>query len=651
MFFTYCRKWFARKTGRVASRVVSLKRTDAFLHLHALEGREVPAVFMWDGDGGNNLISNASNWSGGVAPTGLASDQLVFPTGVANLTPQDDLAGAHQFNTFEFLGTGYTLSGTGTNSVRTQLIGSSGASNTLDASLALSKIQFVTAQEGTTLTINGALNLMGDSLTANANVNSGATGNVFNGKGSVTFTGVISDTGATPAEFQVDNGTVLFSGGQGNTYTGLTDVRTGTLQLQRSSATAIVGNLRVGDGSGAANTAVVQLLDSSQISDSSEMTINSDGKFDVNGRSEVIGSLAGSGNVDMGAGIFNVDQRTATAVFSGTISGAGNFQKSGGGKVLTLTGTSTFTGPTGVNQGTLLVDGSIATSSMVFVQGSGILGGIGTVGALRAQNGSRVAPGDSPGILNTGAVEFQAGSTLDAEIGGNTAGNAADKHDQLNVTGTVTLATTGAGVVLNLSKVGTPTLSGGDTLVLINNDGTADAITGTFVAGTGVDAVAAGTKLDEGAVVSNNFLGSGLQATITYTGGDGNDVGLKVQAPAGGGGAAGTPTPAADTSPAPAPSPTAAATAAPDPRVQTNLEVLANLRQVFAQALPPQIALAFILSEADVNGDGFADATAVVGLRVTDEFGRERVQVFLLTFDGLSTTGGLIGGVVSLGLL
>jgi hypothetical protein len=54
--------------------------------------------------------------------------------------------------------------------------------------------------------------------------------------------------------------------------------------------------------------------------------------------------------------------------------------------------------------------------------------------------------------------------------------------------------------------------------VIINNDGTADPVTGTF------------NGLPEGATILN-FLGSPLKATITYTGGDGNDVVLTAAAP------------------------------------------------------------------------------------------------------------------------
>jgi hypothetical protein len=84
-------------------------------------------------------------------------------------------------------------------------------------------------------------------------------------------------------------------------------------------------------------------------------------------------------------------------------------------------------------------------------------------------------------------------------------------YTQLNVAGHVNLG--GA----NLSLSGSHTPAPGQTFVVVNNDG-ADAITGTF------------NGLPEGGTITN-FFGSGLSASITYAGGDGNDAVLTVFAP------------------------------------------------------------------------------------------------------------------------
>ena len=104
-------------------------------------------------------------------------------------------------------------------------------------------------------------------------------------------------------------------------------------------------------------------------------------------------------------------------------------------------------------------------------------------------------------------MTFNSGSSLAVEIGGTTPGNAATNHDQLNVTGTVSLGNAS----LSLSSFNGFTPSAGQSFVIISNDGN-DGVTGTF------------NGLGEGATIPN-FLGSSLNATITYQDGtNSNDV-------------------------------------------------------------------------------------------------------------------------------
>lgn len=84
-------------------------------------------------------------------------------------------------------------------------------------------------------------------------------------------------------------------------------------------------------------------------------------------------------------------------------------------------------------------------------------------------------------------------------------------HDQLTVNGKIKLT----GVDLKFSGSYFPLYA--DTFLIVNNDGT-DAIIGTF------------NGLAEGGIIPM-FLGSNTPATITYTGGDGNDVVITVATP------------------------------------------------------------------------------------------------------------------------
>jgi hypothetical protein len=91
--------------------------------------------------------------------------------------------------------------------------------------------------------------------------------------------------------------------------------------------------------------------------------------------------------------------------------------------------------------------------------------------------------------------------------------------DHLSVTGQVALAGT-----LNLTPLNGYLPFTAGKLVILQNDGS-DPIVGNFSAGDG-SSLPGGTVLNEGAVFSNNLFGTGMAATISYVGGDGNDVEL-----------------------------------------------------------------------------------------------------------------------------
>ena len=87
----------------------------------------------------------------------------------------------------------------------------------------------------------------------------------------------------------------------------------------------------------------------------------------------------------------------ANTTFSGILEGPGSLTKIGSG-TLTLTSSNTYTGPTTVTQGTLVVDGRLS-SSAVSVNG-GTLGGTGYLSSITVNAGGTLAPGDSLGTLH-----------------------------------------------------------------------------------------------------------------------------------------------------------------------------------------------------------------------------------------------------------
>jgi autotransporter-associated beta strand protein len=199
---------------------------------------------------------------------------------------------------------------------------------------------------------------------------------------------------------------------------------------------------------------------------------------------------------------------TSASTIADEIAGTGNLEMSGTA-TLTLSATNTYTGSTTINGGTLLVSGSIAASSLTSVASGATLGGSGSAGAVTVASGGTLSPGASAGILATGNLTFDAGALLRVELGGTAAGIGG--YDQLRITGTVSLA----GATLDTSLIGGFNLATapGAAYRIIDNDG-ADAVSGAF------------TGLAEGASIS---LG-GIALTISYHGGDGNDVVLAAPA-------------------------------------------------------------------------------------------------------------------------
>ncbi len=154
-----------------------------------------------------------------------------------------------------------------------------------------------------------------------------------------------------------------------------------------------------------------------------------------------------------------------------------------------------------VDKQILVVDGSLGD---VFIASGGTLRGHGTVSSIVAASGGHVAPGNSPGCINTGDLTMDSGSSLDVELAGTTV---CTQYDQTKVTGAVDITD----ATLNTSLVNSFVPTIGQSFTIIDND-LADAVTGTFAG------------LAQGA----SFTANGVTYQISYTGGTGNDVVLTV---------------------------------------------------------------------------------------------------------------------------
>jgi autotransporter-associated beta strand protein len=255
-------------------------------------------------------------------------------------------------------------------------------------------------------------------------VNNGTV--VFARDNSLSYGGVISGSGSV----NVNSGTVVLTGS--STYTGGTNIASGsTLQLGNGGTTgSITGNV-VNHGILAFNRSDTVVFTGNVAGDGTLVqngtgkvivTTNYTGKTIVNSGVLQIGEGATSGTVT--GNIVNsatvVYGQAATTTYSGVISGSGGVAVAGGGIVI-LNGANTYTGPTTVTAGSLVIgDVSHPGSGVVgtvTVSGAAMIGGYGVIGGSLVANGGIVSPGNSIGTLTVaGDYAPNSASTLKIEL-------------------------------------------------------------------------------------------------------------------------------------------------------------------------------------------------------------------------------------------
>ncbi len=278
-------------------------------------------------------------------------------------------------------------------------------------------------------------------VAAGANAPTPAASAATGGGSSVSFSGVISGTGAL---VKTGSGYQGLSGA--NVYTGGTTILGGVLALETGGS--ILGNVVVtGPGLFAFNRTDAFTF-AGVISGTGGLVQAGTGTTRLTGLNTFTGGtavqsgrlIAGAANLPgdvaiLAPGTLQFDQ-TANATWAGRLAGAGALEKTGAGRLLMTGNSNGFTGATRVLGGELSVNGQLAFSRVTVASGA-ILSGIGVVGGIDAQAGSTIAPGNSPGVLSVaGDVTFRTGSAYAAEIVIGTAG------DLLYATGSARLAGT-----------------------------------------------------------------------------------------------------------------------------------------------------------------------------------------------------------------
>ena len=264
----------------------------------------------------------------------------------------------------------------------------------------------------------GTLLLAANNADAFTITNLGGAMNVATG--AVTASGVISNEPLNAGMLRKTGaGRLVLSAN--NTYSGGTTVEAGTLQI------STMDNL--GSGAVALNGGTLAVTET--IATSRAMSVG-----------------AANGTLDVASG--------KALTVSGVVSGAGALNKTSAGNLI-LSGANTHTGAVGVNQGTLVLNGSTASSVMTVSAGA-VLTGSGSTAGRVVLSGS-VRPGNSPGTLSVaGDFSMNAGSSFDAELDGRTysAAGGAGAFDRIALTGANSVFTAGGQIAPVLRGISAP---------------------------------------------------------------------------------------------------------------------------------------------------------------------------------------------------
>ncbi|MBB2483636.1 DUF4347 domain-containing protein [Mitsuaria sp. WAJ17] len=349
-----------------------------------------------------------------------------------------------------------TLSGTNTN---TGAITVSAGTLALSGGAAVADSVAMTVSSGATLALNASETI--GSLSGAGAVTLGSNTLSTAGNASTSFSGAISGTGGLTKQ---GSGTLTLSGT--NTFTGGTTLSAGTLTLSGGAA----------------------------LSDSSALTLSAGSVLNLSA-SETIGSLAGTGTVNLGANTLSAGGDNTSTSFSGALGGTGGLTKLGSG-TLTLSGTNTFTGATTVSAGELALSGgsALADGSAVTVA-SGAL--------LTLASAETIASLAGAGTVALGNNTLTTGGNASTSFSG-----------AVNGTGGLTKQGTGA---LTLSGTngytGATTLSGGSLWVNGSVSSAVQAASGTTLGGSGT--ITGNVTVNSGATLAP---GANAVGTLTIQG-------------------------------------------------------------------------------------------------------------------------------------
>jgi len=454
------------------------------------------ATHVWTG-AADDRFSNSANWIGG-SPAGDASAAISFPAS-SRATATNDLNGL-TIQSIAFSAGGFTISGNAiTVAANATVIDTSLGTNTIACNLVLA----------------------GDAAVA-------VTGSIYDHNGLV-LSGAISGSGGITLR---GGGHLAYTGSQPNSYSGLTRVLYGDLQLKKAAnVTAIAGDLDVENDGFNYEYGFLSIFNDEQIANSSHVTVGylatvNCGATETLGpvtltRSSTLQTSVGSGTSQSSGTIIFAGDIEVTGIGSGDIHTYGTFllqgtrtinatasygvlinysgpgqATPGSGIILNAPANSdgtfsdvlefrqaTYDGPTTLKGGSVRIE---APRSVVDLQDGRYSG---HCKSLTAEGGVLNLHSYLGGVTSDGDVKLSAPVILAHEVG-----------TALTMNGALDLG----GATLQIDN--TPAFNYGAVYKVVDNTST-KPVTGRFAG------------LPEGSMIANRY-------TISYAGGDGNDVTL-----------------------------------------------------------------------------------------------------------------------------
>jgi len=325
-----------------------------------------------------------------------------------------------------------------------------------------------------------------------------------------------------PGDLVKSGSNTLTMAGNLNGFTGDVAINGGILDVDTTAgSTALVGDVSgVGglsksgpntltlsgmntySGPTAINAGMLTLGSGTGIGDQSAVTVAAGATLNQNGFSETIGSLAGAGDVTLGAGTLTTGGNNDTTTFSGVMSGNGGLVKEGTG-IFTLSGIISYLGGTTINAGTVSIGDNLNLGD--------------AAGPLSFGGGTLLTTAD---VTSNRAVTLNAGGgTIDTSTFNSTFSGVFFGPGALTKEGTGTLTLTGANTYLGGTNINDGTLSVSNNNNLGGIAGPLNFDGGTLLTTAGIISARNGTINAGGATIDTNGFSSTLAGMFGGAGG------------------------------------------------------------------------------------------------------------------------------------